>query len=316
MKEVRLINGQKLRRYISYIRGTRHPKSRGAPISQAALFDNEPSKRPKTQTKVLTFANNKGGVCKTTSALAFALLLAAEHNKRVLLIDLDDQANLTQGALGSTRYIEPNIADYFVGVSPLPALVRPSRYNNIWIIPSHPDLRLTLSHHVDWLETEQLFTDGVHHPSLVIPQTGENFDWIIIDTPPSLSLYTRAALLAAHYVLAPFTPSLFDQAGLINLLETLKDINCITNAGDQTQVLGCFATRWKRGVAIREGLSTMQQIAISANAPLFDPVIGDDTNNVSKLLREKTAVNITKEHGVFDDYRDLLREVRNNVGDN
>lgn len=186
-KHIFLMDIVKLQRYINYVRGTRHPKSRDTPLSPSKLFGQEPQKRPTTRTKVMVLANNKGGVCKTTSAFAIGLILATEMNKKVLFVDLDDQANLTQSAIrvkksvtGSMVFPSPNISDHFADFStyPLGTLIQPTNFKNAWIIPSAPELRMTLSTTVDWTETEQRFTTFLHHESVVIPNNGGDFDWM------------------------------------------------------------------------------------------------------------------------------------------
>ncbi len=315
-RNLHLIDIDRLTRYINYVRGTRHPKSKGPPISPAHIFENEQPKRPLSRTKVMVLANNKGGVCKTTSSLAIALILAGDKNKRVLLVDVDDQANLTQAAFGEIKHDLLNISDHFADSTPLSQLIQPTRFNNVWIIPSHPDLRLTLSLAVDWSETEQQFVHDIHHDSIKVPGSGDDFDWIIIDTPPALSLYTRAALLAAHFVVTPFTPSLLDQTGLENLLETLDEVKCLASAANQTRMLGCFATRYKRTTASTQDFTRLKALTNQNGAPLFATDIGEDATNTRKLFLPDTVVNITRTHGALDDYRQLVEEIRNHVGDN
>jgi chromosome partitioning protein len=315
MKNIRLLDIDKLRRFINYIRGTRHPKSKGSPIDPVQIFDNEPVKRSTTQTKVLALANNKGGASKTTSAFAIALILAAEKHRRVLLVDVDEQANLTQAALGTVSYNLPNIADYFVQTATLGQLVQQTRFDNIWIIPSHPDLRLTLTNVTNWTKTEQRFASALHHES-VAPPGGEVFDWIIIDTPPALSLHTRSALTAAHYVLTPFTPTILGRIGLAMLLETLSDISGLASGINQTKMLGCFATRWRSTSAIKQEVANMRAIALQAGSPLFEAEIEDDATNIRKLVLPEGIPRISTIHGAFDDYRKLVKEILEHVGDN
>ncbi len=315
MENLLLINSATLDRYINYVRGTRHPKARGVPISPTQLFGREPTKRPLSQTKVIVLANNKGGVCKTTSSLAIALILATEKHKKVLLVDVDDQANLTQAAFGKVRFETPNISDYFVQAAPLGQLIQSTRFANLWIIPSHPDLRLTFSLNVDWTQTEKEFIYALHHETIRPPGAIGDFDWIIIDTPPSLSLYTRAALLAAHRVLVPFTPSVLDQIGLQNVIETLNDVSGIASAGHQTSLLGCFATRWKRTAAAKEDYERMRAVIQQKQINLLEAEIAEDANNTRKLILYEPSTNISRIHGAIDDYRELVREVQNHVGD-
>jgi chromosome partitioning protein len=263
----------------------------------------------------MAFANNKGGVSKTTSAFAIGLLLAAEKGKRVLFVDVDDQANLTQGALGANRSATPNISDYFAQPATLAQCIHPTRFDNLWIIPSHRDLRLTMTNANNWIDVEQQFIADLHHASVKVPD-GEDFDWIIIDTPPTISLHTRAALLAAHYVIAPFTPSPLDGQGLLNLLDSLADISNIVGAGEQTQILGCFTTRWKRAAVARQDTETLKAQISKKGVALFGTDIADDPLSVRKLFIPDPLPDIRKLHGAIDDYRELVKEIQTNVSDN
>ncbi len=311
-----LLDISRLQRFISYVHGTRHPQSKNTPFSPMKLFRGESKKRDKARTKVIALANNKGGVCKTTSSLIIGLILALEKGKKVLFVDMDDQANLTQVVFGKARYDLPNISDYFADFNsyPLESLITPTRFKNAWVIPSHPDLRLTLSNNVDWTETEKRFTASLHYDAIAVPEGGD-FDWIILDTPPSLSLYTRAAMIAAHYVLTPFAPSSLDEIGLRNLIETLTDVSCIASGANQTQMLGCFTTRWKRTAATEADVKRMRLIAIQKGAQLFETDIDEDPTNIRKLILPENSPNPTKIHGALDDYRELVKEIQNHVGD-
>jgi cellulose biosynthesis protein BcsQ len=315
-QNLRLVDSLKLQRYINYVRGTRHPKAQGAPFSPIQMFDYDPVKRSPTRTKVLTLANNKGGVCKTTSALAIALILATEKKKKVLLVDVDEQANLTQAALGTYNYDVLNIADYFVGAANMAQLIQPTRFNNMWVIPSHSDLRLTHSSVVNWTETEKRFIDALHHDTVAVPNSGADFDWIIIDTPPTISLQTRSALLAAHFVAVPFTPSDMGRSGLLGLIDTLDDIKGLAAATQQSQLIGCFPVRWRRTAATRADLDTMQQLAVSAGARIFKSQIADDPTNSRKITATGAEPRISAIHGAIDDYRELVEEIQIHVSDN
>ena len=321
-KYLYLLDFTKLRRFMSYVKGTRHPSSKNVPLSPEKLFDDEPQKRNIHQTKVMTLANNKGGACKTTSAFAIGYILATEMKKRVLFVDMDDQANLTQVALKeaslrSRKYIEPNISHYFANANefPLSSLIMPTDIPNAWLIPSDPELRLTLSNVVDWTETEQQFIRGLHHSS-VKTLADEDFDWIILDTPPSLGLYTRAATLASHYVLTPYTPNPLDYVGMENLLDMLQEVSCIADSANETKMLGCFTTRWRRSRATSEDVGRIRDIALSRGVSLFDTDIDEDATNIRKLILQVGAINLSRVHGAIDDYRNLVKEIQHNVGDN
>src|SRR5262249_52944051 len=158
--------------------------------------------RPRSRTKVLAIANNKGGVGKTTTALNIGFNLA-KRDKSVLLVDLDAQGNLTYSLPYKANNSPHHLADYFLhrggtGGSSLPQLVRPTEFQNICVIPSHPDLSLAESDLDDWTRIEHQFAEDLHDDAVIAPHEvgGSEFDWIILDTPPAMGIATRAALAA------------------------------------------------------------------------------------------------------------------------
>lgn len=311
-----LIDRPMLLRYIRYIHGTRHPKAKTKPIGPDLLFEDAPQKRPRRQTKVLALANNKGGVCKTTSVLVLAMLLGEECQKRVLVVDMDDQANLTQACLGDPP-ADANLSDYFVDACALSQTIRPTRFPNVWIVPSHPNLRLTYTNLTDWTNVERKFTYDLHDAKMAIPFTGNDFDWILIDTPPSLSIYTRAALAAAHYVLVPITPSVFGGQGITNLADALRDIRNLSSITDQTEFLGCFVTRWRSIEGTQRDAARLLFVAQQGGIPWLGNglEIEEDANFMRRLVSPDTKRDARSMHGAVDSYRRLLQEVRNIAND-
>jgi chromosome partitioning protein len=204
---------------------------------------------------ILVFANNKGGVGKTTSTRQFALRMA-EIGLQVLLVDMDPQHNLTEDLIkGHERDLarpsveSANLAEYFAGTRSLAELVHPTTIEgrpipNVYLIPSHPALSL-------------LDTGGAGRPSVEMgfardlcalasaPNrvTGKPFDWVLIDTPPAISLFTRSALCAADYVIAPARSRPSSVTGTLNMVDTLDTMNALKHV--PAVLLGCLLTHWQ-----------------------------------------------------------------------
>lgn len=213
---ITLIDGEHLLRFIEYIGRSRVDRAYSniqLPLAEPAgpewtlRADELLKKTPKVpqRARIIAIANNKGGVGKSTTARCLGMSLAT-HNQRVLLIDMDAQANLTDFMLQyEADDATPHLAGYFAGAYSLAdAVTAVPGFRSLWLVQGHLDLG-------------PLDTGGSGHPEVELrfvsdlyQLAGANdhkvygrFDWIILDTPPAISLYTRTALAAADYVIAP-----------------------------------------------------------------------------------------------------------------
>jgi chromosome partitioning protein len=164
--------------------------------------------------RIVAIANQKGGVGKTTTAINLSAALAA-FDKRVLLIDLDPQANATSGLGLSKR--EENTVYTALSSGQMSGSVRETGFPNLWIAPSGRDLVGAEIELVDQPDREAKlrFALGV---------VRGQYDYLVIDCPPSLSLLTVNALAAADSVLVPIQTEYFALEGLTELLETVERV--------------------------------------------------------------------------------------------
>jgi chromosome partitioning protein len=184
------------------------------------------------QMRIIAVANQKGGVGKTTTALNLAAALAENGNK-VLLLDLDPQANATSGV--GIENAEPSIYDVLVDSLPLKQMVRPTTVSSLDLAPSHIDLSAAELELVAALAREYVLKRAIDRANL-------DYDFVIIDCPPSLGLLTLNALVAAGEVLIPVQCEYYALAGLAKLLDTVGRVRGALNA--QLQIAGVALTMY------------------------------------------------------------------------
>ncbi len=274
------LDGTMLYRYIAYLRGSRLADSAAPLIEPDWLFraDSTAWRIPQT-TKILTVANNKGGVGKTTTALYLARRLA-ERKLRVLLVDFDSQANSTQ-TLPNPHGDDAGqtLSDYFDHRAPLSALIRPTHLPNLFIIPCSAEVRLALNSIKPGPSEELRFAESLHASSIKPPafMTNDDFDWIIIDTPPDMTFRVRAALTGSHYVVAPFEAGPYQSSGLQQLYDTILAIRGLV--GNRPRLLGSLRTRWAENKANQDAVKDLDNFFLRPNhIPLFETKIKADAN--------------------------------------
>lgn len=162
---------------------------------------------------VIAVTNQKGGVGKTTTAVNVAFYLA-KAGKNVLLVDLDPQGNATSGLGIDKQELEATMSDVLMGAKLLRNVVIPTEHKRLFLAPSTPHLANT---EVELAGVEQKFTR-----LKTALESAADYDVIIIDSPPSLSLLTVNGLIAAKYVLLPVQAEFYALEGLGQLLETMK----------------------------------------------------------------------------------------------
>jgi chromosome partitioning protein len=182
--------------------------------------------------RTVAFVNQKGGVGKTTSVSCLGAALS-RRARRVLLVDLDPQANLTEGFGIETDDVTDSIYDVIVGGMPLNRIIVPVA-DNLDLAPANIDL--------SGAETELLQLPGKDLRLKKALEGANGYDYILIDCPPSLGQLTLNALSAAKEVVIPVQTEYFALKGLQKLLRTLDMVKEWSN--QDLSITGILATRY------------------------------------------------------------------------
>lgn len=165
-------------------------------------------------TTVISVTNQKGGVGKTTSAVNIAYYLA-KQGKKTLLVDFDPQGNATSGLGVDKQALSGTMTEVILETKLLVDVILPTDHKNLFLAPTTSHLANT---EVELAQANRRFTRLKN----AINTLNDFYDFVIIDSPPSLSLLTVNGLIAARYVLLPVQAEFYALEGLGQLLETMK----------------------------------------------------------------------------------------------
>ena len=171
--------------------------------------------------KVIAIANQKGGVGKTTTAVNLAACLAIV-GKRVLIIDVDPQGNTTSGLGVDKRRCARTVYDCLIDNAPMDEVMLPTQYDNLFVCPSNIDLSGAEIDLISIMGRENQLKNAIR-------PIREDFDFIPIDTPPSLGLITINTLTAADSVLIPIQCEFYALEGVSQLTNTIRRVKDALN---------------------------------------------------------------------------------------
>ena len=252
-------------------------------------------------TMVIAIANQKGGVGKTTTAINLSAALA-KAGKKVLLIDLDPQSNSSLTFLAHDQ-IELSIYELLTDTEIKRSdVVKSTSFEGLDILPARISLAKFESKLIGEFDAPFRLKDR-------IDGLAEEYDFIIIDTPPTLGLITVNALVAATHVLIPIQSSYFALEGTDDLLETIEKVKARPNPN--LELLGVLVTLHdKRTTLARE---VHEQIKTVFGSKLFDTVITKSVRLEESPAYKESIFSFAPNSSGAIEYGKLCKEVMSRV---
>ena len=193
--------------------------------------------------KVICITNQKGGVGKTTTAVNLAYYLAKDKHK-TLLIDFDPQGNATSG-LGfektSKNSLGVTMVEVISGKADMANAIHATKYKNFDLTPTTPELANVEVEMANMSRKFVRLRDAIRSVEV-------NYEYIIIDSPPSLSLLTVNGMIAANYLLLPVQTEFYALEGVAQLLESMKLV--MKQANPNLKLLGVLATMYDKRTSL------------------------------------------------------------------
>lgn len=194
--------------------------------------------------KIIAVVNQKGGVGKTTTAINLSAYLS-QLGKQVLLVDLDPQANATSGLGLDHRQLESGIYEALLGQKPLRSVIKRTLQKGLQVAPATVSLAGAGVEMVN-LENREF------RLSQLLDEVRPDFDYVIIDGPPSLGLLTVNSLVAADSILIPIQSEYYALEGLSQLLETISLVQ--NNLKPELSIMGAVITMFDRRNKLSESV--------------------------------------------------------------
>lgn len=245
--------------------------------------------------QVISVSSFKGGTAKTSTLLHIGAGLAKFHNKKVLLIDFDSQANLTNG-LGFDPDNQDSLAPALQGEKDIDEVILNTPVSKLDLIPADSYLeRIEV--------TGNLASDRYSHEKLKTLLKELTYDYVLIDTPPSLCWLTESALIAANYCLICATPEFYSIKGLERLSSFLAQIS----RRHPFEILGVTLSFWnKRG---RTNEAFLESIESSFPGKTLQTKIRRDISVSVASIQGKPVYDVSPKSRAAEDFKNLTKEL-------
>jgi chromosome partitioning protein len=214
-----------------------------------------------TPMRIFCVANQKGGVGKTTTAVNLAAGLA-QVGRRVLLVDLDPQGNATMGSGIDKRALDPSVYDVLLESATVADARRPSPKGGYHVLGANRELAGAEVELVDQQRRDKRLKGALQ-------AVCEEYDFVLVDCPPSLSMLTLNGLCAAHGVIVPMQCEYFALEGLSDLVNTIKQVHA--NLNPELQIIGLLRVMFDPRITLQQQVS--EQLKAHFGSKVFNTVI-------------------------------------------
>jgi chromosome partitioning protein len=247
---------------------------------------------------IIAIVNQKGGVAKTTTTIHVGVALA-HLGKKVLLVDLDSQGHLAEGFGIVADKIEREMSDVFEGSKSIKDIIMPKIRPNLDLAPSNvrlADMELTL--------VNMRFRESKLKRAL--EPVSSRYDYILLDCPPNLGLFTVNALIAANKVLIPMATHFWSMLGVSRLLTSIQAVK--QEANPTLELLGIIPTRFTRTVHAREVIDRTKE-EVGRECHIFEHPIHESVRFAEATGQGTTVFDIAPDIEGARAYQAIAKEI-------
>lgn len=260
---------------------------------------------------IIAINNNKGGSLKTTTVTNLAGVLASK-GKKVLIVDADSQSNVSLSFKVKPEECEHTIYNVLIGNTKAEDAIKPV-HENIDILPSNIDF---IAFDFEVIGNREKYSEPFMLMRDALEPIEDRYDYILIDTPPSLSLVVGNAFAWADSVLIPFTPEFYSMRSLIAVINTIYDFKKDFN--ENLEVLGILKALVKSNTKLHtEVISQTNAFAAKNNIKIFDTIIPNTVQFANAVYyhgKPATLLKDKREYGKAELFFELWNEIEKQIG--
>jgi len=251
---------------------------------------------------IITIANQKGGVGKTTTSINLASALSF-HGYRILLVDMDPQANTTVTFVDEKKEVQKSAFDFLQDPEVNPKdVIYATGLENLSLIPSNISLAKLESKLIGEIDGHFRLKDNLENIKL-------DYDFVIIDTPPTLGLITINSFVAATHLLIPIQASYFSLEGTDDLLETFDKIKSRSNPS--LTLLGVLITLYDQRTTIAR--DSVKHIRAMFKDKVFKTIISRNVRLEESPAYKESIFSFAPHSRGAEEYMALAKEILENV---